>query len=118
MVGEREVGRMRDQMGRIWEQDGFLSCGTGHLCLGALMGADADHLSPYPLLFLQFVTNCSSGWSCPHPTSPSQSMASISPAGPSVPHPCDSYPPPHPVPYVSLLPLLPAWPWGKAQEAR
>lgn len=35
-------------------QDGFLS-------VGALEGVDSDHPSPCPLLFLQFVTNCSSG---------------------------------------------------------
>ncbi|KAF5929705.1 hypothetical protein HPG69_002428 [Diceros bicornis minor] len=67
MVGEREV---EGPMGRIWAQGGFLSCGTGHLHQGALAGADSDHLSPCPLLFLQFVTNCGSGQSTPTITFP------------------------------------------------
>lgn len=48
--GGKGGGRLKDQVERIGEQDGFLSVGLAISILGALEGVDSDHLSPCPFL--------------------------------------------------------------------
>lgn len=86
-------------------QDGFLSMGPATSIPGALEGEDSDHLSPCPLLFLQFVTNCSSGHISPIVIFTIDGTiftidGTLFPCRASVPLLCNS-------PHLSPLPLVP-----------